>query len=176
MFARDKHTASFLSQAWREREKVSKLYMARVKNWPPYHTDKERQGHIEEPMAPSNERLKWKVQTDGKPSTTIWKVREPKLGDDSRANDNERHSVVLELTPVTGRTHQLRVHCASVGSGIEGDSLYGDERIEWNPGQPGSRVLRLHAHRLSFPHPVTKERMEFTSMPSWYESDTSWLS
>lgn len=169
MFARDKESASLLSQAWRERDQVSKTYLAKVTHWPPFHKEMKRQGRIDEPMAPSEERLKWKVQADGKPSTTLWKVREPNLDCFSADKKCESDSVVLELTPVTGRTHQLRVHCAHVGSGIEGDSLYGNERIEWKPGQPGSRVLCLHAHGLAFPHPVSGERMEFTTMPAWYD-------
>lgn len=153
--------ASKLSCAWREQQ-VSKVYLARVKNWPPFHREKKRKGRIDMPMAPSDERLKWKIQADGKPSTTLWQVCEPTAN-----GDEESGSVVLRLTPLTGRTHQLRVHCAAVGSGIEDDSLYGDSRVEWRPRQPDTRVLCLHAHKLSFPHPCTGEIVEFVSWPSW---------
>ena len=63
---------------------------------------------------------------------------------------------LVEAAPVTGRTHQLRVHFASQGCPIVGDSLYGtaDARI-------GRQVL--HAHTLSFPHPATGARLAFTA-------------
>ena len=172
MFARNEQAASKLCQAWRERDQVSKIYLARVKDWPPFYKEKISEGRIDVPLAPSEERLKWKIQMDGKPSTTLWKIYGTKDDCISDAVDDS-DSVVLALTPVTGRTHQLRVHCAHVGSGIEGDSLYGDHRIEWNPEQASTRVLCLHAHQLSFPHPRTGEQMEFCSMPSWYKKEES---
>ena len=62
----------------------------------------------------------------------------------------------LLLMPHTGRTHQLRVHCAhhdGLGVPIKGDPLY---------GTPGGRLC-LHADRLTFVHPVTLQRMTFES-------------
>lgn len=171
VFARDEQAASKLCQAWREDGKVQKTYLARVKDWPPFHNENQHQGRIDEPLAPSDERLKWNVQTNGgKPSTTLWKIH----GSSLTTHDSDSSVIILQLTPLTGRTHQLRVHCAHVGSGIEGDSLYGDNRIDWKPQQPSTPVLCLHAHKLSFPHPRSGEQMEFTSLPSWYiRNDTN---
>jgi tRNA pseudouridine32 synthase/23S rRNA pseudouridine746 synthase len=114
------------------------------------------EGIIELPLSPSQERLKWKVDKNGKYSKTLWKIRkvEPNL-------------ITLVLTPVTGRTHQLRIHLAEVGSGIDGDSLYGDNPETWDPGNATGRRLNLHAEHLSFPHPETAELMEFSSDVSW---------
>jgi 23S rRNA pseudouridine1911/1915/1917 synthase len=56
----------------------------------------------------------------------------------------------LEAYPLTGRTHQIRVHLAGMGMPILGDVLY---------GAPGYRRIMLHACELSFPHPVTGELM-----------------
>ncbi len=70
-----------------------------------------------------------------------------------RLSENGRYSLV-ELTPVTGRTHQLRVHMAHLGAPIVGDTLYGE-----NDG----RKLMLHAGELSFPHPVTMEKITVRS-------------
>lgn len=64
------------------------------------------------------------------------------------------------LTPLTGRTHQLRVHCAhpdGLDNPIKGDRLY---------GKPASRLC-LHATTLSFTHPATGERMTFHSDPDF---------
>ncbi len=61
----------------------------------------------------------------------------------------------LELQPLTGRTHQLRVHCLSLGAPILGDSAYGEWRETGNTAlvEGLSEQLHLHARRLSFPHP-----------------------
>jgi 23S rRNA pseudouridine955/2504/2580 synthase len=57
----------------------------------------------------------------------------------------------LELSPLTGRTHQLRVHCAELGTPILGDDKYGGEATR-PEGFPA--MLHLHARTLSFPHPA----------------------
>lgn len=63
---------------------------------------------------------------------------------------------LVEAKPITGRTHQLRVHFASVGHPITGDDLY---------GTPSVLIARhaLHAVQLTFPHPTTQESMEVTA-------------
>lgn len=83
----------------------------------------------------------------GKMGTTHWR----KLGE-------EGEFTRVEFKPITGRTHQLRVHSAhSLGLGIPivGDPLYG------NGDEPGK--LKLHAKKLGFTHPVSGERMTFES-------------
>ena len=63
---------------------------------------------------------------------------------------------LVEAKPITGRTHQLRVHFASIGHPIAGDTLY---------GIPNGRMERqaLHARTLTFPHPSTGELLSFTA-------------
>ena len=73
------------------------------------------------------------------------------------ANDE---AALLELRPHTGRMHQLRVHLASVGRPIAGDTRYGGALML--AGAPVSRLM-LHARSLRFPHPVTREVMRFDS-------------
>ncbi len=96
-------------------------------------------------------RLDWErrpihiVDTElGKPSRTRWRVM---------AHDAASNSTRLELEPITGRTHQLRVHLQALGHPILGDPLYGDARL-------APRLL-LHARDLSFAHPVTGEALSF---------------
>ena len=70
------------------------------------------------------------------------------------------HSTLLKLSPLTGRTHQLRLHCASpfgLGHSIIGDTIYG--------GRPYKRLL-LHAYSLTFTHPVTGETISLKCKPS----------
>ena len=190
VFARNQAAASTLSRAWRERDQVSKIYLASVEHWPPLHgSNAESVGRVELLLAPSDERLKWKVvhandtntkekvvhandtNTKEKPSITLWKVLEERHKSSS-GGDSDRHSVILELKPITGRTHQLRIVCAHLGSGIEGDSLYGKDKLAHLGG--GGRRLLLHAHKLSFVHPGSKsdtadDICEFISWPEWYQ-------
>ena len=84
-------------------------------------------------------------QQDGKPAQTTWQVIE---------RDEEHQTTKVYLYPKTGRTHQLRVHCAhSLGLNmpIIGDDLYGAK----------ANRLHLHAQMLELSHPITKELMHF---------------
>jgi 23S rRNA pseudouridine1911/1915/1917 synthase len=65
---------------------------------------------------------------------------------------------LLEIQPVTGRTHQIRVHLAAAGHPIAGDSRYGRRKTRIKVPR-----LFLHASYLSFCHPVTKKRVEYSS-------------
>ena len=83
------------------------------------------------------------VGENGKPSITNWRVLERK-----------RMLCKLALEPVTGRTHQLRVHCAHVGHPIVGDPQYGTQESVL-----GFTYQQLCAKRLEFTHPMTGRRM-----------------
>jgi 23S rRNA pseudouridine1911/1915/1917 synthase len=88
-------------------------------------------------------RPRWRVLEGGRPSETRLRLLE---------TNGERS--LVELEPVTGRTNQLRIHCAHVGHAIVGDRLYGSDTHE---------RLCLHASRLAFRHPATNELLEFSS-------------
>ncbi|MBK0024536.1 RluA family pseudouridine synthase [Stenotrophomonas sp. S48] len=81
----------------------------------------------------------------GKPALTRWQVL---------ARDVEAGTTRVALAPVTGRSHQLRLHMASLGHPIVGDVLYG--------AAPAQRV-HLHACALAFTHPVTGAALAFES-------------
>lgn len=83
----------------------------------------------------------------GKPSLTRWQVL---------ARDPARGTTTVQLTPVTGRSHQLRVHLQALGHPILGDELYATP--DWHAAS--SRLL-LHASRIAFDHPVSGTRMVF---------------
>ncbi len=86
----------------------------------------------------------------GKPSLTRYRL----LSFDIATNSSR-----VELEPVTGRSHQLRVHLAELGHPILGDELYGSET--------SAPRLLLHATMLSFPMPGTHETLSFESAPDF---------
>jgi len=87
----------------------------------------------------------------GKPSQTRWRV----LGFDAAANTTR-----VELEPVTGRSHQLRVHLQALGHPILGDALYAPAGV-----QAKAPRLLLHAAALRFTHPASGLEMSFESAP-----------
>ena len=91
-----------------------------------------------------------KVDFDqGKPSLTRFR---------QLAYDAATHSTRVELTPETGRTHQLRVHMQALGHVILGDPLYAEAAV-----RAKAERLLLHAEFLAFAHPQNGRRLEFTS-------------
>jgi len=87
----------------------------------------------------------------GKAAETHWKILQQSLD-----------RFLIELTPITGRSHQLRLHMKSLGHPILGDNLYAD-CIALNMAE---RLL-LHATSLSFKHPTTEKILQFTAPPNF---------
>jgi tRNA pseudouridine32 synthase/23S rRNA pseudouridine746 synthase len=85
----------------------------------------------------------------GKPSSTRWQLL---------ATDPVQRTSRLALEPITGRSHQLRVHLQAVGHAILGDMLYAPPQVAAQSGR-----LLLHACLLELTHPVTQQRMKFVS-------------
>ena len=109
------------------------------------------EGRIDLPLSPDpDDRPRQRVdRTNGKPATTEYRF----IGKTVYGKDGQE-AVKIALYPLTGRTHQLRIHCAhsdGLGTPIIGDNLYG-QRAE---------RLWLHAEHLEFTHPITQERMSF---------------
>jgi 23S rRNA pseudouridine1911/1915/1917 synthase len=80
---------------------------------------------------------------------------------------------LLDLRPITGRSHQLRVQAAARGLPIRGDVLYGSAMPFGPQGElPRDRVIALHARSLTFLHPISYEAVTFTAAlpPYWTES------
>lgn len=90
----------------------------------------------------------------GKPSSTRWRCL---------AFDADRNVSRLELEPLTGRSHQLRVHLLAIGHPILGDALYAPPDMA-----AASARLLLHAAELGFPHPTSGEWISFAS-PDGFE-------
>jgi tRNA pseudouridine32 synthase/23S rRNA pseudouridine746 synthase len=98
-------------------------------------------------------RPKQKVDASGKPSLTRYRVL---------AHDLQRQRTRVELQPLTGRSHQLRVHMLALGFPILGDTLYAPPEV-----QAQSARMLLHASALELAHPVSGERMRFSSEPKF---------
>jgi len=92
-----------------------------------------------------------KVDAGGKPSVTQWRCLK---------HDMELNASLLVLQPLTGRSHQLRVHLQAMGHGILGDALYA-------PALISEHGLKLHACELGFTHPFTQVPMQWQSAPPW---------
>jgi tRNA pseudouridine32 synthase / 23S rRNA pseudouridine746 synthase len=112
---------------------IDKTYWAVVEGAPP-----NAEGVIELPLGRLDENRGWWMKHDpkGQPAVTKWKV----LG-----RSTEGPSAWLALEPVTGRTHQLRVHCAEMGWPIVGDAIYG------KAPRSGGPILHLHAREVVVP-------------------------
>jgi tRNA pseudouridine32 synthase/23S rRNA pseudouridine746 synthase len=145
LFGRGEQAQRSLSQAFEARQ-VHKHYIAVVAG----RVDGEA-GQIDLPlMADWPQRPLQKVDaTLGKPSQTHWQV----LGRDPQAPTTR-----LLLTPLTGRTHQLRVHLLAIGHPILGDALYAPPEV-----QAAAPRLWLHASELTVPHPHTGEPLQLRS-------------
>ncbi len=128
-----------------QRKLIKKRYLAIVQG----HVS-ENLGTIEAPIGRFAEEKNWNVKEDGKFAVTNFWVLE-KFPD----------KTLLELEPITGRTNQLRIHCAFLGHPIIGDDRYN--------GREFSRLC-LHAAKLSFRHPHSNDFVEFESeMPAEFK-------
>ena len=143
-----------LSLAFAQRE-VHKMYEAVIDGQPllanTQATDSESWQDIHLPLLIDwPNRPKSKVDWEhGKPSHTQWRCKSgPEMAEATR----------VELHPITGRTHQLRLHMMAMGHAILGDALYATPEVCARAPR-----LYLHARLLQFKHPVTSEWLSFES-------------
>lgn len=149
VFARDPETHRALSLQFEDRE-AGKTYHALVEGNPKWdektarHPLRANVGHKHRTMVDNK---------NGKPSETRFRVikRYP-----ARPEQGRGESALIEAQPLTGRTHQIRVHAYALGHPLVGDVLYGAEETY------GFARPMLHAQSLSFIHPATNERLKFT--------------
>jgi tRNA pseudouridine32 synthase/23S rRNA pseudouridine746 synthase len=156
LMARGLAAQQMLSRAFAER-RVHKQYTAVVRGLvphPPVAPDaNDGWGLIDLPIAADWPRRPLRIidTARGKPSQTRWRIE---------SHNTAASTSRLLLEPLTGRTHQLRVHLQAIGHPIVGDALYG---VDEPPAQPGRLRLHLHASALAFAHPVTGAPLKFTS-------------
>jgi 23S rRNA pseudouridine1911/1915/1917 synthase len=132
------------------RRQVGREYLTLVRG-----TVESDAGLVDAPLGRSErDPTRFRVQAGGRPARTRYQVE--------ARYDLPVPTTLLRCRLETGRTHQIRVHLASIGHPVVGDDRYGPKRLDgWPPLPPGR--LFLHAAFLSFEHPVTGERLSFSS-------------
>ncbi|MBK6650249.1 MAG: RluA family pseudouridine synthase [Betaproteobacteria bacterium] len=158
VMARNSATQVAMGQLFEARQ-VSKSYVALVWGVPCLTASK--WVRIELPIAADWERRpRRKIDhVIGKPSTTLWRFAEPNEGGHAGAvNEPSQIGSRVILEPLTGRTHQLRIHMHSIGHPIIGDQLYGIQG-----GNGSVSRLMLHAYQLEFSHPTTGVRLQLSA-------------
>ena len=141
LVAKDDETHRALSAMLKDRQ-IEKHYRAVV-----YGRMKEPFGIIDKPLGRDpKDRKKIAVVPGGRSALTEWRV----------LSDYGPMATLLDVRIHTGRTHQIRVHMASIGHPVLGDPLYGHKQM------PPAERLMLHAYSLTFVHPATGETLTFT--------------
>jgi tRNA pseudouridine32 synthase / 23S rRNA pseudouridine746 synthase len=150
LMARGAQMQRRLSRAFAERQ-VSKRYIAVVAGLAEAPTAPADWSVIDLPIAADwpNRPLRMIDRERGQASVTRWRVL---------AHDGAAGTTRVELEPVTGRSHQLRVHLKAIGHPILGDALYAPPAV----ASAAPRLL-LHACSLRFTHPLSGAAMEFSS-------------
>jgi len=143
VFARTSKALARMNAQFRDKE-TQKTYWALVDNKPP-----KAQGKL----------IHWLVKDEKKNKTAAYdtEIDEGKRSELDYKLVRQAGKSLLEVQPITGRPHQIRVQLASMGRPIVGDLKYGYP----TPNQDGS--ICLHARSLEFTHPVTKEKMLITA-------------
>ena len=151
--AKDEETHEALSNQFRDRV-VTKQYVALVHGSP-----RENSGTIDRPMARDRwHRTKMTVAANGRSALSLWKVRQ-----------RFEKFTLVDVEIKTGRTHQIRVHLASINHPVVGDETYNEGRDNTIANVDVKNAIRkmgrffLHAEKLSFAHPRSGERLSFTT-------------
>ncbi len=151
--AKDEATHENLSQQFHDRE-VYKSYVALV-----HGSIRRESGKVEEKIGRDKwNRMKMSINAKGRQALTLWNVRQ-----------RFEKFTLLDVEIKTGRTHQIRVHLAFLNHPVVGDETYNEGRdntiADVKIRQEINKINRffLHAEKLSFTHPKTKEKLDFLS-------------
>jgi 23S rRNA pseudouridine1911/1915/1917 synthase len=152
--AKDEQTAEELSRQFHDRE-VEKTYIALV-----HGSVEQNSGKIDAPITRDrHNRTKMTVAKQGRSALTLWRV-----------SKRFEKFTLLDVKIKTGRTHQIRVHLASVNHPVVGDETYNSGRDKTVADLRARKAITdlnrffLHAAHLAFTHPKTGERLEFNQL------------
>ena len=161
LFARSAEMQRQLSHAFAQRQ-VNKQYLACVAGHLPPSDDWQL---IDVPIAADWPRRPLRIVADnGQSSQTLWRSLGPCMG---QTTDVNSAGTWLALRPLSGRTHQLRVHLQHIGHPIWGDAMYAPPDV-----RACAPRLMLHAQRLAFTHPTTDQDLAFEHTPvGWLNPD-----
>ena len=171
----------YLKNLFQDR-KIKKRYLALVNGRP-----KNASGTISAPLGRIG--LKWTTRINGPDAKGI---EDPQFGNrasrgpnrDNKLTDKKeaiteyktvkefRDFTLLEVTPKTGRTHQIRVHLNSIGAPVSGDNVYGFRKVK---SPPGLTRLFLHAYKLEFTAPDGKKLVLESDLPEELQKVTNML-
>lgn len=153
LVAKDEKTQEALSEQFRSRN-VEKSYVALV-----HGQVREKSGKIDRPIDRDRwHRTKMTVAANGREALSLWKV--------SRRFEK---FTLLEVEIKTGRTHQIRVHLASINHPVVGDATYNEGRDNTIANPEIKKAVEklgrffLHAERIAFTHPETQERISLAA-------------
>ena len=142
LFAKNKKAAALMTEQYKKQE-VEKIYLAIVKNPPPEKKETKLINFLKKNERSNTSQI---VESDTKGA------KEAVLTYKNLANSDLYH--LLEIRILTGRHHQIRTQLAGLGSPIKGDVKYGFRRGNRD------RSIHLHAWKLAFSHPVSKEQVK----------------
>ncbi len=146
LIAKKRSALRHLQAQFREKT-VQKYYLALVMGkWP------SNKKVVNAPLLKNEVNSIVRVSPQGKPSETRYKVIE-----------TFAQATLVQASPITGRTHQIRVHCQYSGSPIAWDDRYGDRRFDAYTAKFGLDRLFLHAANIQFVHPATGNKMEINA-------------
>ncbi len=137
LIAKNRFAAEALSAQIRNKQ-IQKTYLAICCGTLP------KEGIVDAPIARDEGIIKRKISPNGQSARTEFKVQK-----------QAENIALVQVMPITGRTHQIRVHMAHIGAPLYGDFLYGNE-------VPNSRTM-LHCQSLTFLHPLTKQKTQIIS-------------
>ena len=158
LFARTSKALVRLNEMFSSHEKMRKVYWALVRkvDWTKLQADADGWVLLENYLLRREEQNKSFVVDIRTHGAKLAKLRFRLL----RQLDNYD---LLEIELLTGRHHQIRCQLANVGCPVKGDLKYGAKRSNPDGG------ISLHAHELTFMHPVRKEPITLTAPPPWHE-------
>lgn len=155
IFAKNGYIKSILTESM-EKAKIHKTYIA-----PTYGSLPGKQGVIDLPIDRLSADSLWRtIREDGQPSRTSYELL-------------EAHGPwnLYAFHPLTGRTHQIRLHAMAMGAPLLGEPVYSTEESRAFSDTLGLSLQQLCCVEMTFPHPLTGETISITAEPEFYQDD-----